>query len=157
MTKKNSLRTVHGGSLNMVQDKLQQNSVWGHAVCSGLLICMVVCGVMAAGCSSLPFDTAMPSFEEKIVITTGPGNIGSNHAAYPVTVENTGDLTVNDIRLKVDLLDVTGGGETVLASQEIGAGSFEPNEVRTLNVDFKLIKLSGRDVNIRVTRVDEKC
>jgi len=140
--------------LNMVQKRTHQKSVWGHTGCLGMLICAVVCGVMAAGCSSLPFDTAMPSFEEKIVITTGSGNVGSNHAAYPVTVQNTGDLTVTDVCLKADLLDVTGGCEMVLASQEIDVGSFDPEEVRTVNVDFRLIKLTGKNVEIRVARVE---
>ncbi len=143
-----------GGSLNMVQRKTHQKSVWGHTGCLGMLICAVVCGVMAAGCSSLPFDTAMPSFEEDIVIITGDGHVGQNFASYPVTIENKGILSVANIRLQADLLDVTGGGETVIASQEIDAGSFDPEEVRTMNVDFKLIKLSGKDVEIRVARVE---
>ncbi|MDE4907958.1 hypothetical protein L0665_04960 [Methanogenium marinum] len=140
----------------MEQDRTYQKSVLGHTACFGVLICVVVCGVMGAGCTSLPFDTAIPSFEEKIVITTGSGNVASNHAIYPVTVENTGDLTVNDVFLQADLLDVTGGSEMVLASQEIDAGSYDPKEVRTVNVEFKLIKLTGKNVEIRVTRMGEK-
>ncbi|GAB7014691.1 hypothetical protein JCM10550A_00570 [Methanogenium cariaci] len=109
---------------------------------------------MAAGCSSLPGNTALPSLEEDIVITTGDGKVGQNFASYPVMVENKGILSVADIRLQAELLDVTGGGETLLASQEIDAGSYEPGEVRTMDVVFRLIKLTGKDVHIRVTRME---
>ena len=136
----------------MVQGRMHQKALGGHAVCLGVLICAVVCGVMAAGCSSLPVNTAMPSFEEDILVTVGDGNIGRNFASYPVTVENSGILSVDEVRLRADLLDVTGGGETVFASQEVDAGSFEPGEVRIVTVDFKLIKLTDKDVELRVTR-----
>ena len=143
-----------GGSSDMVQERMCLMTAGESAVCFGVLVCAVVCGVMIAGCSSLPVDTALPSFEEDIVITTGAGHVGQNFASYPVTIENKGILSVADIRLQADLLDVTGGGETVIASQEIDAGSFDPEEVRTVNVDFKYIKLSGKDVEIRVARVE---
>ena len=137
----------------MVQERIRLTTAGEYAVCLGILVCAVVCGVMAAGCSSLQENTALPSFEEDIVITTGDGNVGRNFASYPVTIENRGILAVNDVRLQADLLDVTGGGETVLASQVVNAGSFEPNEVRTVDVQFRLIKLTDRDVALRVVRV----
>lgn len=136
----------------MVQGGTHQRAAGKHAARLGILVCMVVCGVMAAGCSSLPTNGSMPSLEEVIVITTGPGNVGPNFASYPVTVENTAFFTVNDVRLQADLLDVTGGKEMVITTQEIDAGSFAPGEVRTVNVEFKLIKLTGKDVELRVTR-----
>lgn len=153
-------RTVHnGGGLNMIQRRADLTARGGHAVCLGILACaMVWGGVMAAGgCSSLPGNTALPSLEEDIVITTGgDGKVGQNFASYPVMVENKGGiLSVADIRLQAELLDVTGGGETLLASQEIDAGSYEPGEVRTMDVVFRLIKLTGgKDVHIRVTRME---
>ena len=136
----------------MIQRRTHLTAAGGHAVCLGILVCAIVCAVMAAGCSSLPVDTNLPSFEDDIVITIEAGNVGQNFASYPVTIENKGILSV-DIRLQADLLDVTGGGETVLASQEIDAGSYDPGEVRTVMVNFNLIKLRGKDIDLRVTRV----
>ncbi|WFN33669.1 hypothetical protein L1S32_07380 [Methanogenium sp. S4BF] len=138
----------------MVQERTHQKAAGKHAVCLGMLVCMVVCGVMAAGCSSLPTNGTIPSLEEVIVITAGSGNVGANFASYPVTVENVAFFTVKDVRLQAELLDVAGGKETVIATQEIDAGSFAPGEVRTVNVEFKLIKLTGKDVELRVTRVE---
>ncbi|KAF1078531.1 DUF4382 domain-containing protein [Methanogenium sp. MK-MG] len=138
----------------MIQKRTHLTAARGHAACLGILVCAMVCGVMAAGCSSLPVNTTLPSFEEDIVITTGAETVGRNFASCPVTIENKGILSVADIHLQADLLDVTGGGETILASQEIDAGSYDPGEVRTVNVDFKLIKLTGKDVRIRVTRME---
>ncbi len=137
----------------MIKRRTHLTAAGEHAVYPGILAWVMVWGVMAAGCSSLPINTTLPSFEEDIVITTGAGQVGQNFASYPVMVENKGIFSTADIRLQADLLDVTGGGETLLKSQEINAGSFDPGEVRTVNVDFKLIKLTGKDVAIRVTRV----
>jgi len=137
----------------MVQEKMRLTAAGECAVCLGVLVCVVACGVMAAGCSSLQENTAVPSFEEDIVITIGDGNVGRNFASYPVTVENRGILVVDDVRLQADLVDVTGGGETVLASQVVNAGSFDPKEIRTIDVQFRLIKLTDKDVELRVTWV----
>ncbi|WAI02002.1 hypothetical protein [Methanogenium organophilum] len=125
----------------------------GNAAFIGILVCVVICGVMAAGCSSFSTKGNISSLEEGIVITTGDGNIGPNFASYPVTIKNTAIFSVKDVRLQADLLDITGGGETVLSSQEIDAGSFAPGESRTVDVEFRLIRLIGKDVELRVTRV----
>ena len=137
----------------MTQRRIHIAAVGEHAVCLGMLVCAVIFGVMAAGCSSLPFNETFSSFEEEIVITPGEGHIGLNSVSYPVTVKNIAVIAVGDVRLNVDLLDVTGGGETVVASKEIEAGSFDPKEERVVTVDFKLIKTAGKDFAIRVTRV----
>lgn len=142
-----------GGPLIMIKERMRLTTVGEYAVCLGVLVCMVACGVLAAGCSSLQDNTALPSFEEDIAITIGEGNVGRNFASYPVTIENRGILVVDDVRLQADLLDVTGGGETVIASQVVNAGSLEPNEIRTIEVQFRLIKLTDKDVDLRVARV----
>lgn len=108
---------------------------------------------MTAGCSSLSENTALPSFEG-VQVTTGEGQVRANYAAFPVTLENSGILEVSDIRLQADLLDVTGGGETILASQEVDAGSLEAGENRTVTVEFRMIRLIDKDVDLRVTRIE---
>lgn len=124
-----------------------------NAACMGILVCAMICGVMAAGCSSLSANGDASSPEDGLMITIDDGNIGANFASYPVTVKNNGIFSVKDVRLKADLMDVTGGGETVLSTQEIDAGSFAPGESRTVDVVFRLIKLTGKDVDLRVTRI----
>ena len=138
----------------MVQRRTHQNVLGKTAVCFGLLACAVLCGVMAAGCSALTENTALPSFEENISITIGEGEVRANFASYPITLENNGVFSVPDVRLQADLVDVTGGDETIISSQEVDAGSLEPGEVRSVTVEFRLIKLTGRNVDLRVVRIE---
>lgn len=138
----------------MVQRGTHQNFLGKNTVCLGLLACVVFCGVMAAGCSALTENTALPSFEEKISITIGEGQVRANFASYPINLENKGVFSVPDVCLQADLVDVTGGDETVIASQEVDAGSLEPGEVRTVTVEFRLIKLTGKNVDLRVIRIE---
>jgi len=136
----------------MIQWSVHQYSGGKRAGLYGMLVCMVCCGVMGAGCSSLSDHSALPS-GEAVSITIGEGQVRANYAAYPVMLENRGFLGESDIRLQADLLDVTGGGETVLASQEVDAGSLEPGENKTVTVEFRLIRLVDKDVDLRVTRI----
>lgn len=138
----------------MVQRRTHQNVLGKAAVCFGLLACAVLFGVMAAGCSALTENTALPSFEENISITIGEGEVRANFASYPITLENNGVFSVPDVRLQADLVDVTGGDETIISSQEVDAGSLEPGEVRSVTVEFRLIKLTGRNVDLRVVRIE---
>lgn len=136
----------------MIQWSMQTYAGGGRAGLYGMLVCMVLCGVMGAGCSSLSDDSAFQS-GDAVFITIGEGEVRANYAAYPVTIENRGFLGSSSIRLQADLLDVTGGGETVLASQEVDAGSLEPGENKTVTVEFRLIRLFDKDVDLRVTRI----